>query len=277
MERYLGAAAPVPPGWQPLSTLPLLILVGAMGAGKSTTVQALTDIGCKFRLLPNRRILTNLLIVAPLQREDKVPVQTLDRVGRLPYIRRFKQRHPAGLAHALSDLVIKPPEDKRSSERFLLFDGLRGEKEIRHTVDALPLAQFAMLETSTMVRIKRILARQDVYDQFSDNPGEQNPSPSPQELDSFATIGVSEAAGLLSTDEEQELLSLVRDGHASLTELRDKLRLILVERSLYKMEATLAALQTLAPDRTAFLNPAVQTPQQIAAKINSHLIKVGMV
>ena len=147
MEQYLGGGTPVPAGWQPISTLPLLILVGAMGAGKSTTVEALIDTGCQFRLLPNRRILTNLLIVAPLQREDKVPVQTLDRNGRLPYIRRFKKRHPAGLAYAISDLTIKPAEDDQPCGRFLLFDGLRGDKEIEHIVDSLPLAQFAILDT----------------------------------------------------------------------------------------------------------------------------------
>lgn len=277
IEPYLGAERPVPPGWQPIVAMPMLIMVGGMGAGKSTTVNALADAGCAFRLLPNRRTLTNLLIVAPLQREDNLPVQILDRTGRLPYIRRYRERHPAGLAHAIADLYIRLDQRDTSCNHLLVFDGLRGEDEIRYAVEALPLARYVMLDTPDIVRIERILERHDPYDRFSSEPWSRNPSSWPDTVDSFAAIGEPGAANVFTADDERELLAMVRDGHVSVDEMRDKLRLIVTERSLYRLEDTMAALHELAPDRTHIIDTTRYSPAQIAQKILLDLRQAGVI
>jgi hypothetical protein len=254
----------------------MLILVGTMGAGKSTTVNALLDTGCQFHLLPNRRVLTNLLIVAPLQREDNVPVQVLDRNGRLPYIHRFKKRHPAGLAYALSQLTINVTPEDSTCEKFFIFDGLRGEKEIYYAAKALPNALFALLNTPDIVRIKRILKRKDPYDRFYPEKKSRNPEAGNTRLISFAEIGEPDASEMFSTDEERDLLDMVNDGLISEDELRDKLRLILVERSLYNMRATVAALENVAGNRTLFVDTTRYSPAQIAEQVVSHLRDANM-
>ena len=277
IEAYWGAERPVPPGWQPIAAMPMLIMVGGMGAGKSTTVNALAEAGCAFRLLPNRRTLTNLLIVAPLQREDNLPVQILDRTGRLPYIRRYRERHPAGLAHAIADLYIRLDHRDTSCNHLLVFDGLRGEEEIRYAVDALPLARFVMLNTPDIVRIGRILERHDPYDRFSSQPWGGNPSGSLEAVNSFAAIGEPGASAVFSAEDEQELVAMVRDGQVSVEEMRDKLRLIVTERSLYRLEDTMAALRSLAADRTHIIDTTRHSPGQIAQAIMSDLRQAGVI
>ncbi len=277
IEAYWGAERPVPPGWQPIAAMPMLVMVGGMGAGKSTTVNALAEAGCAFRLLPNRRTLTNLLIVAPLQREDNLPVQILDRTGRLPYIRRYRERHPAGLAHAIADLYIRLDHRDTTCNHLLVFDGLRGEEEIRYAIDALPLARFVMLNTPDIVRIGRILQRHDPYDRFSSEPWDGNPSSNVEALDSFAAIGEPGAAAVFTVEDEQALVAMVQDGHVSVDEMRDKLRLIVTERSLYRLEDTMAALVALAPERIHIIDTTSCSPAQIAQEIMSDLRQAGVI
>jgi hypothetical protein len=277
IEPYLGPERPVPPGWQPIAAMPLLIMVGGMGAGKSTTVNALAAAGCAFRLLPNRRTLTNLLIVAPLQREDNLPAQILDRTGRLPYIRRYRERYPAGLAHAIADLFIRLDHRDTTCNHLLVFDGLRGEDEIRYAVEALPLARYVMLNTPDIVRIERILERRDPYDRFSSEPWGGNPSFRSDAVQSFAAIGEPGAATVFTAEEEQRLVAMVREGYVSVDEMRDKLRLIVTERSLYRLEDTMAALEALAPERTHVIDTTRYSPAQIAQEIMSDLRQAGVI
>ena len=145
------------------------------GVGKSTTVQSLADEGLAFHLLPNRRLLTSRLIVAPLLREEgeeNKKVQELSRMERLPYIRRYRKRHPGGMAHALSQWQIDPTQ----RGQLLLFDGLRGENEVRYAINALPLAKFVLLDAPDVIRAQRLLKRRDPYDQLGSPSQDKAPN-----------------------------------------------------------------------------------------------------
>ena len=79
-------------GWRPLADWPVLIVVGLAGTGKSTALAALAHTGLPITMLPNRRTLTDRLIIAPLQTADGTPVQRLGRMERYPYVRRYLER-----------------------------------------------------------------------------------------------------------------------------------------------------------------------------------------
>jgi len=84
---------------------------------------------------------------------------------------------------------------------------------------------------------------------------------------SFAALGVAEAATMFTAQQEQALFALVERGEIALNDLHDKLRLMTVERRLYDANATQAALERLAPDRTLVIDTTSHTPQQVAQKI----------
>jgi hypothetical protein len=167
------------------------------------------------------------------------------------------------------------PEDP-TCERFFLFDGLRGEKEIYYAAKALPHALFALLDTPDIVRIKRILDRKDPYDRFFPERSDQDSDDERLRVRSFAEIGEPDASEIFSGGEERELLDMVNNGLISMEELQDKLRLILVERSLYDMRETVAALKESAADRTLFIDTTKYKPAQIADQVVSHLRAAGM-
>ena len=65
----LAYGDPLPDGWLSIGGRPLLILVGVTGVGKSTTLDYLQQSALRFSLLPDRRELTDRLIIGYLQAE----------------------------------------------------------------------------------------------------------------------------------------------------------------------------------------------------------------
>lgn len=261
IQPYLGTGSATPPGWKAITSFSLIVIVGVTGTGKTTFINNLAEAGYDFELLPDRRDLTNQLIIAPLQREDRQEVHTLPRMQRVPYIRRYQQSHSAGLAYAISQLYIDPTV----CSNFLIFNGLRGESEVQYAVDALPKAQFIVLDASNVVRAQRLLTRKDSYDRTTKY--EQENLLTLEKAASFDALGVPEAAEIFSLDEEQLLLEMARNGSVTITELRDILQLLCVESSLYNKDETTATLLSLAPERTLIIDTTTLNPEEIIQKI----------
>jgi hypothetical protein len=235
--------------------LPLLVLVGVTGVGKSTTLQALTEIGHPFALLPDRRALTDDLIIAALQREDGLPPQPVtDRVQRFDYTRRYRERYPGGMAHALTQLRA----DERMTDEPLCFDGLRGAEEVRYAAAHLPLARFLVLDAPDRLRVERLLGRADSFDRVE---SKDNSPPTGGRLD---LPGVHE---ILSAEDQHALLALVERGEVTAEDLHAKLTIVIAERRNYDPAAAIAELQRAAPARTLVVNTAVHRPAQVARQI----------
>ncbi|HEY9635470.1 MAG TPA: AAA family ATPase [Coleofasciculaceae cyanobacterium] len=258
----IAAGSPVPPNWESIAIQPLLIVVGVTGVGKSTTLDSLRSQGVDFTLLPNRRNLTDRLIIAQMQAAKGQQPHSIDRLERLNYTRRYRKQYPGGMAHILTQLWIDPAQTATR----LIFDGLRGENEIRYAVQALPQAKFVVLDAPDEVRLLRLLHRQDPFDQLHKH------SPSRVEdtclaispwVD-FASLGVPEASSLFDADQEQLILSLVHQGSVTVEELRAKLKIVVEERRNYDPVATIATLRQLASERTLVIDTTTHSPQQAA-------------
>ena len=154
----IAIGSPAPATWQALVDCPLLIIVGVTGVGKSTTLEKLAKTGRPYTLLPNRRILTDQLIISYMQALDQQPIQPVtDRKVRFDYTRRYRERFPGGMSHALTQLWIEPMQLGPN----LIFDGLRGADEVTHAVQELPQARFVVLHAPDVVRVQRLLKRND--------------------------------------------------------------------------------------------------------------------
>ena len=240
----------------------LLILVGLTGTGKTTTVNALRDIGLQFQLLPNRRELTDEYIIGYLQKLDGDPVTPVtDRTERFAYTRRFREMFVGGMAEALREWLmvngerLTVNESPISNLQSLIFDGLRGENEINHAVRLFPKARFLFLHAPDFVRVQRLVQRQDAFDAVAVES---------DEVDTAVLRNL--AVEILTNEEIDQLLTQINKGEIDVQELQAKLTIVRSERQNYDPDATLTALQNLAPDRLIFGDTVAFAAEEIAEK-----------
>ena len=255
----IGIGSVRPPEWYDLADFPLIILVGVTGVGKSTTIEAMQET-LYFTLMPNRRTLTDQLIIAEMQREDGQGTSiVMDREARFDYTRRYREMYAGGMAHALAQLSI----DVQQHETLLVFDGLRGVNEVSYAAESLPSAIFVLLEAPDHIRVQRLLGRNDSFDQIRVDTTEV----SDKGLLRFADIGVSSADSLFTVEERRQLLALVERGKVEASEMAAKLRIVVAERRNYDPAATRAALIDLAPTRTLAIDTTRRSPAEAAERI----------
>ena len=253
LDDTLGYGAPAPAGWQPLTDLPLHILVGMTGVGKTTTLQALGDAGIALRLLPNRRLLTDVLIINPLQHaEGQTRSPVTERGVRFEYTRRYRKEFEGGMAHALARLAVAPS----TSAMPLYFDGLRGVNEVTYAAQAFPTAIFIVLHAPLVLRIERIAGRRDQFDQVAP-------------ADEIATLaGLLETkSDLLSAAERDRLYTGALNGTLDGAALHAALQIAQAESQNYAPEQTRQTLRSLCPERVIEIDTENRSPSQAAAQI----------
>lgn len=245
--------------WQSLAEVDLTIFVGLTGVGKTTTLDAVSALGHTFTLLPNRRTLTDELLIAALQLADGDPVVTVrDREIRFGYTRRYRERYAGGMAHALAQLSIKADSIQDGSP--YLFDGLRGVNEVTHAARLLPRARFIVLTAPDFVRVQRLMNRNDQFDQIA---------ASNTHVQSADLLG--EAASLFTVSEQEQLYKLVQNSYVDIAELQSKLKIVRTERQNYDSVASVNALLAIAAERTLVVDTATHSPQQVAEQIVAFL------
>ncbi len=259
-----------PAGWVAIVDMPVLILVGVTGVGKSTAVAALRSRWGEVSLLPNRRTIADLLVIPTVQGWDGDPPSAVtDRRRRFDYTGRYRQRHPGGLTHALSRLVLQgqPParsETMSSNGALHIFDGLRGADEVAFAARSLPQARFAVLNAPDVVRVERLLQRQDAFDQVADlNAG-----------GGFRWEEAAEGRELFTQEEQARLAALVSRGEVDGAELAAKIAIVAAERRNYDPHAAVEILRAAAPDRSVVVDTTTHSPAEVAAAIGQ-LIQPG--
>ena len=288
----LGVGRP-PAGWVAIVDMPVLILVGVTGVGKSTAVDALRARWGEISLLPNRRKIADLLVIPTVQGWDGDPPTTVtDRRRRFDYTGRYRQRHPGGLAHAFSRLVLQRRPAVPGRGAVTIFDGLRGADEVSFAAQSLPLARFAVLNAPDVVRVERLLQRQDAFDQVSENsggqrsvpsgqrpvPSGQRPVPSDDTPDAtrhcssasdggFRWVEVAEGQDLFTREEQDHLAALVSRGEVDGAELAAKIAIVAAERRNYDPYAAVEILCAAALDRTVVVDTTTHSPTEVAAKL----------
>lgn len=235
--------------------IPVLILVGVTGVGKSTTLAALNAAGFVYTLLPDRRELTDTMIIARLQTEDGETIRPVtDRAERFDYTRRYRERYGGGMAHALTSLRV----DSDIAQQTLLFDGLRGADEVRYAAEYLPQARFLVLDAPDVLRVERLLTRRDAFDQIA----AATQTDTSNIFDNLP--GVDEFFGPI---EKQHLRALVDQGNVSADDLRAKLSIVITERRNYDPTAAITELTRLASPRTLVVNTAETKPEEVARQV----------
>ncbi len=232
------------PGFAPLSELPLLVLVGVTGVGKSTTLEALRAGGLSFSSLPDRREITDAAIFGG--------AQVTDRAERFRRTAEFRQTHPGGMAEALERISI----NLSALPAPILFDGLRGLNEVQSAAHNFPRARFVALDAPDTVRVRRLLGRHDRFDQVSSLAG-----PTTDRLEALQGI---EGIGTVFSEEEIQLLAQLE---ASSDDIAAKVSIVVTERRHYDPKAANAFLRTLPGERVLYADTSLESAATLASRI----------
>ncbi|TSA81077.1 AAA family ATPase [Deinococcus detaillensis] len=239
-----------PAGAEPLSALPLTLLVGVTGVGKSTALSALSATG--LRVLPDRREVTDAVMIEPLAGHA-----VTDRQERFALTARYRQTHPGGMAQALGTLRALPEEGER-----LVFDGLRGLDEVRYAAEAFAAWRFIHLHAPDPLRVRRLLGRGDAFDAVK-------PEAVSHDLSS-ELAALRGAAQVFTPAELSKLAALQSQGHAP-ADILAKTKIVLSERQNYDPAAAHAFLLTLPPERVLDLDTAALAPSEVARRVEHWL------
>lgn len=263
---FAAEADPIPAGFQALTGLPLVIMVGLTGVGKSTVLEMLPKNGVNFTLLPNRRDVTDEIIIASLQLEAGEPLHLVtDRVERFEYTARYRTKFPGGMAHALTRLVINPGD----TQPLLIFDGLRGLNEVQYAVTYFPEARFVVLDAPDTIRLNRLLKRGDVFDMTDSTalPG----SLSSQNLIA-ALLAVPHIEAVFSEEQLQQIAKAARLAQIPVDEVVQKISIIVKERRNYDSSTARVYLtHTLPLTKVLVVDTATHSPHAVAERIAAWL------
>lgn len=236
----------------PLGELALTVLVGVTGVGKSTALAALRAADPATRVLPDRREVTDAVMILPVAGG---PVR--DREERFRLSAAYRAAHPGGMAQALGSLLA----DRRTWGERLIFDGLRGEDEVAYAAAHFPRWRFVALEAPDRVRVERLLGRADPFDQMQAAAADDLRA---------ALAALPGAAEVFSPAELAALAALGTRGHAP-GDILAKTGIVLSERRHYDPAAAARRLRALPPGRALLLDTAALGPNEVARAVRAWL------
>ena len=238
------------PPWCALSSLEFLVLVGVTGVGKTTTLEAMRSAGIAYSLLPDRRLVTDVVMIQALAGE---PVA--DREERFALTAKYRELHPGGMAQAIGNLnldteFLPPPR---------IFDGLRGLDEVSYAAKHYPKARFIVLDAPDIVRVQRLLGRADAFDRAQ--TGNQDGSLATR-LEAIAGV-----RDVFTPEQLAHLAALEMDA----SEIVAKTKIVVTERQNYDPVAARDFLAQLEGNRALYVDTTASSPQDVAERIGSWL------
>ena len=150
--------------FQPLELLPVMMLVGLTGTGKSTALQhldALRQSGAVTYAddIPSRRELADWVLIPTAQAIANEPIRPVtERTARFHLTRRFAEEVDAGGSAAVYSWLYY-----RGSGP-LLSEALRGPREIAYALTHYPNWRMIELWVDPVIRLQRLSQRHDSLD-----------------------------------------------------------------------------------------------------------------
>lgn len=202
---------------QPLSRMPVLMLVALTGTGKTTTLNALSDIAENnieqgMSVIPSRREIADWIAIPTAQVILDEPIQPVtDRVQRFHYTRTFADHVNGGMATAFSWVHVS-----RAYNGLIISEGIRGANEISHALTNFPNWHIIELALHPLTRLQRLSDRSSAFDN-ADGEGDVTflPADLQAEANALVASGDITAKALTITQAESQSYGLYpfADGH----------------------------------------------------------------
>lgn len=240
-----------PEGRLPLAHARVLILVGLTGAGKTATVAGLAGRGAVRAVLPDRRDITDRIILPAMTGDPSRTVT--DRLERFRLTAAFRERHPGGMGDVLERLAIDADTGAgQIGGGWMVFDGVRGPAEAAAAA-RLPNAVFAVLLAPPELRVARLCLRDDPFDRAAREAGGEADRIGSDDAADPDYVHVLEERGvgdLLTRSAVQRLARVLSDASVDLGTVGSSSSIVVEESRYYDSAEALAVLNTLAPGRT---------------------------
>lgn len=154
-------------GFVPLESLPVTMLIGLTGTGKSTTLKALAALRESGTAtydddIPSRRELADWVLIPAAQVSAGEAIQPVkERTERFRLTRHFAEHIDAGGSAAVYGWLHYRGTGP------LLSEALRGPREIQYALDHYPNWRLVELWVDPVIRLRRLSQRQDSLDQVA--------------------------------------------------------------------------------------------------------------
>lgn len=186
----------------------IIFIVGQTAVGKSSTLETLFKSQSSLQLLPNRRELTDQIIIPEMLADTGQEVRPVkDRVERFALTAAYRKKYHTGVIHALK-LYLEANDLPQTA---VVFDNIRGLEECQGALETFHGARFIFLYAPPLVRLKRMLGRQDAFDStqlaLSDADFKEKLEAIPGALETF---GLGPLLELQATSDETALLNAVK-------------------------------------------------------------------
>ena len=252
MKAGLGAFVRVgesQPGFVSLVNLEFFVLVGVTGVGKTTTLEALEHAGFGFSSLPDRRLVTDVVMIQALSGK---PI--IDREERFALTAKYRKLYPGGMAQAIGTLQL----DLEKLKQPLIFDGLRGLDEVSYAASNYSKARFIVLDAPDEIRVERLLGRFDAFDSVT------NTNLIGNTLEQLKTI---KSVSQVFTVSQLEKLAALETTGLSASEIVAKTKIVVSERRNYNPIEARDFLVQLGSKRVLYLDTTAAAPEIIAKRI----------
>ena len=232
-----------------LLDLEFFVLVGVTGVGKTTTLEALEQAGFGFSSLPDRRLVTDVVMIEPLAGKA-----ISDREERFALTAKYRELHPGGMAQAIGMLQL----DLEHLKQPLIFDGLRGLDEVSFAASHYPKARFIVLDAPDETRVERLLGRSDAFDAVTNSKLTGN---------TFQQLKAIKGVNQVFSDAQLEKLATLETTGLSADEIVSKTKIVVTERRNYNPIEARDFLVQLGATRVLYLDTTAAAPEVIAKRI----------
>lgn len=143
----------------------VIFIAGFTGSGKSTLIKKLIRNLEGFTEIPERRIITLKGIIEPYAAHLSLQCNFNNRADRIDIVKNYKKNIPEGIVFPMKHIRIT-----KKIQKGFIFDGIRGEEELKNVLEVFKKAKVIVLNASKEKRLNRIIERKDSYDQMKNSP-----------------------------------------------------------------------------------------------------------
>jgi dephospho-CoA kinase len=235
----------------------ILFISGLTGVGKSTSLKALIALP-NYVLLPNRRDLTDQIIIPEILNDEEKDNQPInDRLERFRITAEYRKKHNSGMIHALQVYLAT----LQNPECHYIFDNIRGLEECQAAIGVFSEARIIFLDAPALVRLGRLVGRQDSFDHVSRSPIEAS-----ELLEQLECI-----QGINAIFNPLDIVKLKTQSIDD-TKILDAVKIIVAEHNNYNAEQAACYLKSVLSDKQLlYLATSKLTIRQVATQIEAWL------